>query len=83
MIQQVWVQNKNKTFKAIEKLQNKALKIMYFKSNLESAKPLYKDLKILKIRDLLTLLDLLITVNLCKLISLEIHLKTLVNTSRK
>ena len=52
---QVWVQNKNTTFKEIEKLQNKAIRIMCFKSKLEPTKPLYRELKILKIRDLLTL----------------------------
>ena len=52
---QVWDQNKNTTFKEIEKLQNKAIRIMCFKSKLEPTKPLSRDLKILKIRDLLTL----------------------------
>ena len=52
---QVWDQNKNTTFKEIEKLQNKAIRIMCFKSKLEPTKPLYRDLKILRIRDLLTL----------------------------
>ena len=52
---QVWDQNKNTTFKEIEKLQNKAIRIMCFKSKLEPTKPLYRDSKILKIRDLLTL----------------------------
>ena len=51
----MWGQNKNTTFKEIEKLQNKAIRIMCFKSKLESTKPLYRELKILKIRDLLTL----------------------------
>ena len=54
---QVWGQSKNTTFKEIEKLQNKAVRIMCFKSKLEPAKPIYKDLKILKIRDLLTLIN--------------------------
>ena len=52
---QVWGQNKNATFKEIEKLQNKAIRVMCFKSKLEPTKPLYRDLNILKIRDLLTL----------------------------
>ena len=52
---QVWGQVKNATFKEIEKLQNKAIRIMCFKSKLEPTKPLYRDLKILKIRDVLTL----------------------------
>ena len=51
----MWGQNKNTTFKEIEKLQNKAIRIMCFKSKLEPTKPLYRDLKILRIRDLLTL----------------------------
>ena len=38
---QVWGQNKNATFKEIEKLQNKAIRIMCFKSKLEPTKPLY------------------------------------------
>ena len=54
---QVWGQSKNTTFKEIEKLQNKAVRVMCFKSKLEPVKPLYRDLKILKIRDLLTLLN--------------------------
>ena len=52
---QLWGQNKNTTFNEIEKLQNKAIRIMCFKLKLERTKPLYRDLKILKIRDLLTL----------------------------
>ena len=52
---QVWGQNKNTTFKEIEKLQNKAIRIMCFKSKLEPTKLLYRELKILKIRGLLTL----------------------------
>ena len=45
----------NITFTEIEKAQNKAVRITCFKSLLESAKQLYRDRKILKIRDLLTL----------------------------
>ena len=52
---QVWSQNKNETFKETEKLQNKAIRIICFKLKLEPTKPLYRDLKILKIRYLLTL----------------------------
>ena len=52
---QVWSQNRNTTLKEIEKLQNKAIRVMCFKSKLEPTKPLYRELKILKIRDLLTL----------------------------
>ena len=52
---QVWSQNKNETFKETEKLQNKAIRIICFKLKLEPTKPLYIDLKILKIRYLLTL----------------------------
>ena len=51
----MWGQNKNTTFNEIEKLQNKAIRIMCFKLKLEPTKPLYRDLKILKIIDLLTL----------------------------
>ena len=52
---QVWGQNKNATFKEIEKLQNKAIRVMCFKSKLEPTNSLYRDLNVLKIRDLLTL----------------------------
>ena len=52
---QVWDQNKNTTFKEIEKLQNKAIRIMCFKLKLEPTKPMHRELKILKKRDLLTL----------------------------
>ena len=48
---------KRTTLKEIEKLQNKAARIMCFKSKLEPAKPLYRNLKILKIKDLLTLIN--------------------------
>ena len=54
---QVWGQIKNTSFKEIEKLQIKAVRIMCFKSKLEPAKPLYRDFKNLKIRDLLTLIN--------------------------
>ena len=57
---QVWVQNKNATFKETEKLQNKAIRGMCFKSKLEPTKPLQRDLKILKIRYQLTLNNFLI-----------------------
>ena len=52
---QVWDQNKNTTFKEIEKLQNKAIRIMCFKLKLEPTEPMHRELKILKKRDLLTL----------------------------
>ena len=52
---QVWDQNKNTTFKEIEKLQNKAIRIMCFKLKLEPTKPMQRELKILKKRDLLTI----------------------------
>ena len=52
---QKWSQNKNEIFKETEKLQNKAIRIICFKLKLQPTKPLYRDLKILKIRGLLTL----------------------------
>ena len=42
---QVWSQNRNTTLKEIEKLQNKAIRVMCFKSKLEPTKPLYRELK--------------------------------------
>ena len=52
---QIWGQNKNTIFKEIEKLQNKTVRITYFKSKLKPAKTLFRDFKILILRDLLTL----------------------------
>ena len=52
---QKWSQNKNEIFKETEKLQNKAIRIICFKLKLQPTKPLYRGLKILKIRGLLTL----------------------------
>ena len=70
---QVWGQNKNTTFKEIEKLQNKPIRIMCFKSKLEPTKPLYRDLKILRIRDLLTLSN-------CQLDMLKVSISVESNT---
>ena len=69
----MWGQNKNTTFKEIEKLQNKAIRIMCFKSKLEPTKPLYRDLKILRIRDLLTLSN-------CQLDMLKVSISVESNT---
>ena len=69
----MWGQNKNTTFKEIEKLQNKAIRIMCFKSKLEPTKPLYRDLKIIRIRDLLTLSN-------CQLDMLKVSISVESNT---
>ena len=66
--------------KETEKLQNKAVRIMCFKAKSEPAKPLYRELKILKIR---SLIQHLIIFNLCYHIGLEIYLSILMNTSKK
>ena len=48
---QVWGQNKTITFKEIEELQNRSIRIKCFKSKLEPTKTLYsRDLKILTTR---------------------------------
>ena len=57
MIFKYGVKARTQLLKKFKKLQNKAVRIMCFKSKLESDKPLYRDLKILKIRDLLTLIN--------------------------
>ena len=51
---QVWEQKKCATLN-MERLQNKAVKIMYFKSKYDTVNPAYKKLKIHKLRVMLTL----------------------------
>ena len=52
---QVWGQKQSATLNDIERLQNKAARIMYFKSKYDTVNPAYKKLKILKLRVMLTL----------------------------
>ena len=50
---QVWGQNKNSLLDSIQIIQNKALRILTFKHSDDSCDPIYKDLKILKLKDLI------------------------------
>ena len=47
---QIWGQQKTATIKQIEKLQNKAIRIINFKSKNDPSNPLYKSMKILKLK---------------------------------
>ena len=50
---QVWGQHRNRAIKEIEKLQEKAIRIMYFKGRNEPANPLFKTIEIMKLKDIL------------------------------
>ena len=50
---QVWGQNRNQTIKEIEKLQEKAIRIMFFKGRNDPTNPLFKKLEIIKLKDIL------------------------------
>lgn len=52
---QVWGQKQSSTLNQIERLQNKNVKIMPFKSKYYAVNPAYTKWKILNIRDMLTL----------------------------
>ena len=56
---QAWGTNNNNNFRKIETLQNNALRIITFSEFRCSASPLYKDLKILKLKDHISLLNCL------------------------
>ena len=51
---QVWGEKQSATLNDIERLQNKPIKIMCFKSKYDVVNPSYKKLKILRLRDMLT-----------------------------
>ena len=50
---QVWGQHRNQTIKEIEQIQEKAIRIMSFKPKNEPTNPLFRNLKIIKFRDIL------------------------------
>ena len=50
---QVWGQHRNQAIKEIEKLQEKAIRIMSFKGRNDPANPLFKTLEIMKLKDIL------------------------------
>ena len=52
---QVWGQTKTHLFGRIGKSQNKALRLLNFKHSRESSDPLYKEMKILKLEDVILL----------------------------
>ena len=50
---QVWGQHRNQAIKEIEKLQEKAIRIMFFKGRNDPANPLFKTLETMKLKDIL------------------------------
>ena len=50
---QVWGQHRNQTIKEIEKLQEKAIRMMSFKGRNNPTNPLFKELEIMKLKDIL------------------------------
>ena len=48
---QVWGQSKNRLLTQIEKSQNKVLRLLNFKHFMESSNPMYKEMRILKLED--------------------------------
>ena len=50
---QVWGQHRNQTMKEIEQIQEKAIRIMSFKPKNEPTNPLFRNLKIMKFKDIL------------------------------
>ena len=50
---QVWGQHRNQTIKEIGKLQEKAIRIMSFKRRNDPARPIFKTLEIMKLKDVL------------------------------
>ena len=57
---QIWGQSKNNLFQEIEKLQDKAIRIISFLPKGASVKEAYSTLKILKIRDFISLQNALL-----------------------
>ena len=51
---QIWGQNRSQAMKEIEKNQEKAIRIISFKDRTETTHPLFKKLKIMKMKDILT-----------------------------
>ena len=47
---QVWGQHRNQTIKEIEKLEEKAIRIMSFKGRNDPTNPLFKKLEIMKLK---------------------------------
>ena len=47
-------QNRNQTIKGIEQIQEKAIRIVSFKPKNEPTNPLFQNLKIIKLKDILT-----------------------------
>ena len=50
---QIWGQHRNQAIKEIEKLQEKAIRIMSFKGRNDPTNPLFKTLEIMKLKDIL------------------------------
>ena len=50
---QIWGQHRNQAIKEIEKLQEKAIRIVSFKGRNDPTNPLFKTLEIMKLKDIL------------------------------
>ena len=57
---QIWGQNDNNSLRKIQSLQNNALRLISFADSFyDHVSPIYKDLKLLKLRDLITLKNII------------------------
>ena len=50
----IWGQHRSQAIKEIEKIQEKVIRIISFKNRTEATNPLFKELKIMKMKDILT-----------------------------
>ena len=68
---QVWEQNRNQAIKDIEKIQDKTIRILNFKWKNDPVNPLFKNSKIMKMKNILTfnncLLYMIKLMNICRL----------------
>ena len=63
---QVWGQSKNRLLTQIEKSQNKVLRLLNFKHFMESSNPMYKEMRILKLEDVVLQNNCLLFIINCK-----------------
>ena len=63
---QVWGQSKNRLLTQIEKSQNKVLRLLNFKHFMESSNPMYKEMRILKLEDVVLQNNCLLLIINCK-----------------
>ena len=64
---QVWVHHRNHTTKAIEEIQEKAIRIMSFKPKNEPTNPIFRNLKIMKFKDILAYKNCIFSLRLLQL----------------